>query len=164
MPTKRLKADYSEIKTDEICKNTSEKLIAITESKARLVYHEYANAPTKSAIFTNLGLAVAFITPIITSDFKELWIISSDTMRAIFAVLSVLFAIKTATATIKYFKHGTSLNEENFVRALKGQESTKVKKQEQEQEQEHELELKRAYINGRKDERQKKPIPSWLRK
>ncbi|MBR3232735.1 hypothetical protein IKF74_00375 [Candidatus Saccharibacteria bacterium] len=160
MPSKRLKADLSQIKTDEICENTSEKLISITESKARLVYHDYADAPTKSTIFTNLGLAVAFITPVLTSDFRSIWLFSSSTMQAVFAVASIIFVVKAISATIDYLKNGTSLNEENFVRALKGQDSMTIAQQKKERD----IELKLAYIEGRKDERYKKPIPTWLRK
>jgi len=112
---------------DEICENTSDNIIAITESKAKLVYRSYFENTTVSAILSNLGLVVAFITPVITADFKGIMGLTPEEVKAIFVILSAVFASKLIVSVYHYLKTGRNLNEENFIRELKGQEKKQSK-------------------------------------
>ena len=63
-----------QIETDEIYENTSDSIIKITESKARLIYKEYIDRPRMSDVFNNVGLFMAFAVPLVTADFKDFFI------------------------------------------------------------------------------------------
>lgn len=122
MVSKPLKVDVEQrIQTDEICENISDNIISITESKARLIYREYAEAPTKSAVFSDLGLMIAFATPIVTSDFKDFLGIPAELIWALFTLISVVFGGKFIVSAVRFFTKGRSMNEDNFLKELKGQ-------------------------------------------
>lgn len=108
------------IKTDEICENISDNVIYITESKARLVYREYAEAPTKNAMLSDFGLAVAFATPLLTSDFKSILGLSSETIKAMFILIAIAFGAKFIVSAFKYFAKGKPMDEDRFLQDLKG--------------------------------------------
>ncbi len=120
MANNELKTEITQIKTDEIYENASDNLIMITESKAKLVYHKYIESSTKGAILTNIGLAVAFLTPVFTADFKSILGISASVVEAVFILASLLFCFKAITSVIYVIKIGRFLKEENFILELKG--------------------------------------------
>ncbi len=120
-----VKASLQVIKTDEICENISDNVIYITESKARLVYREYAEAPTKTAMLSDLGLVAAFAVPLITSDFKSVLGISPEMIKAVFILLTLAFGFKFVVSTFRYFTKGKTMDEEKFLKDLKGRQTHK---------------------------------------
>lgn len=121
MASKGLKPNIPQIKTDEFCENISDNIISVTESKAKLIYNKYMEAPTKEAIFTDLGLTVAFLVPVITSDFKRSFGLSPEVLQAIFIVVSAIFGVKLIKSTALYFMNGRLADEKHFLKELKGQ-------------------------------------------
>ncbi len=125
MSGKGFNTDIQQIKTDEICDNLNEKIIAITESKARLVYQKYTGIPTAGAMLSDFGLLVAFATPLITSDFNGILGFSPEVLKACFIVASIVFACKFIGSTFRYITKGRRMNEESFLKELKGQTEEK---------------------------------------
>lgn len=150
MATKGLKTEIQQIRTDEICENISDNIISITESKARIVYGNYTNRTTINAILSDLGLAIAFITPIITSDFKSIFGISAEIIKALFILASIIFVIRFVRSVILFIKSGRYLNEDNFIRELKGQERENSRKKKEKIEKKVKQAFREGYLLGRK--------------
>lgn len=150
MANKGLKTEIPQIKTDEICENISDNIISITESKARIVYSKYTNGVTINTILSDLGLTIAFITPIITSDFKSIFGISAEIIKALFVLASIIFIIRFVRSLILFLKSGRRLNEDNFIRELKGQEGENSRKKKEKMEEKVKQAFKEGYLLGRK--------------
>lgn len=150
MQNKGLKTDIQPIQEEEIYDNTNDSTIKITKSKAELLYREYMEAPTKTAIVSNLGLVIAFITPLLTSDFKNTWSIPSEAFRDFFIAASAISFYKLLKSIIQYVSKGRSLNTENFIRELCGGEKETVSKKKRRQRDQKEAIYKRGLLKGYK--------------
>lgn len=148
MQHKGLIVETQQIQKEEIYDNTSDNKIKITEAKAKLLYQKYTGAPVKNTIFSNLGLTIAFITPLVTSDFKDIWVIPPEVLRDIFIILSAISAYRFLASIIQYFSKGRSLNEENFIRELCGQEKETIIKKRQKQNKKIEAAHRKGLIEG----------------
>lgn len=145
MAKKRLKTENLQIQADEICENISDSIISVIETRARLIYRDYIEAPTKNGFLTNLGLSVAFLAPVVTADFKDFLFLSGDVLKAAFMLVALFFLCKTLKSAVDYFAAGRNLNVDNFIRDLKGQERYNVKASRKREEEKIEK-IKRRYF------------------
>lgn len=105
--------------------NLTETAIRITESKARLIYKNYFNRCSGERVVSLFGLFITFLVTLLTSDFKDILEIegSSNTLNAIFIILTIVFAVATIINFFSWMKDRKCNNENSFIEALKGNEA-----------------------------------------
>ncbi len=104
-----------------ITANIEENYIVTTEDKIRILYDEYNEVVKETGTPVGLsGILITLIISDITCDFKAIWIFSSDLVKAVFLVATVLFAILTIRSGWRYYTNREKLKFGFFINQLKG--------------------------------------------
>lgn len=106
----------------EVFDNTSEFVVKINESKARLVYIRYFKATSGGTVLSFLGTFLSCLVALITATFNDIFGIegSAAVLTAIFVILTIGFGVLTIVWGIKWIISLFKLNENSFIKELKG--------------------------------------------
>ncbi len=106
----------------EVFDNTSEFVVKINESKARLIYNRYFKATSGGTVLSFFGTFISCLLAIFTATFNDVFGIegSAAVLSAIFVLLTIVFGILTFVWGIKWIISLFKLNENSFIKELKG--------------------------------------------
>ena len=106
----------------EVFDNTSEFVVKINESKARLVYIRYFKSTSGGTVLSFLGTFLSCLVALLTATFNDVFGIegSAAVLSAIFVLLTIGFGILTIVWGIKWIISLFKLNENSFIKELKG--------------------------------------------
>ena len=102
--------------------NTSENVIQINESKARLLYQNHIkNTPNLNLFFTYLGLFASFLISILTTTFNDIFNIQGSGLfiECIFIIGSIATLMASIYVLVKWFINKKRYNEDKFIKDLK---------------------------------------------
>ena len=104
----------------DVADNTSDKIIAITESKLRLAYKKFFSAPKKESIGLWSGLAFTCFVAAATSEPKDVLDIpgSGAFIHFGFWVGAVVFSVLFIIAAAKYKASKQNFSEDAFIKEL----------------------------------------------
>lgn len=113
----------------EVFDNTSEFVVKINESKARLVYIRYFKSTSGGTVLSFLGTFLSCLVALLTATFNDVFGIegSAAVLTAIFVLLTIGFGILTVVWGIKWVISLFELNEDSFIKELKGDNKTPSK-------------------------------------
>ena len=104
--------------------NIEENCILTTEDKIKIVYNEYSEARIYSGEFwTFLGLFVAFLTSILTCDFKSVLGVSESVIEAVFILATAISLFLTIWALVQWIINHKKLSFEYFISQIRGNTS-----------------------------------------
>ena len=108
---------------DAVSANIDESYIVTTEDKAKLLYKEVNEvAGIKGVALGWLGILVTLIIADLTCDFKSIWKLSSECVRAIFIVGTVVIFVLLIGTGKKWFNNKNKLEYDFFIQQLRGNE------------------------------------------
>lgn len=82
--------------------NVKQECIVTTYDKVKLVLMEYENDKRHSSNwYAYLGMAISFLVPALTAEFKDIWIIEASFVHAAFWLVSIGFLAATVFAIFK---------------------------------------------------------------
>ena len=113
----------------EVFDNTSEFVVKINESKARLVYIRYFKSTSGGTVLSFLGTFLSCLVALLTATFNDVFGIegSAAVLTAIFVFVTIGFGILTVVWGIKWVISLFKLNENSFIKELKGDNKTPSK-------------------------------------
>ena len=97
-------------------------MVKINESKARLVYIRYFKSTSGGTVLSFLGTFLSCLVALLTATFNDVFGIegSAAVLSAIFVLLTIGFGILTIVWGIKWIISLFKLNENSFIKELKG--------------------------------------------
>ena len=106
----------------EVFDNTSEFVVKINESKARLIYNRYFKATSGGTVLSFFGTFLSCLLALLTATFNDVLGIegSAAVLSAMFVILTIGFGVVTIIWFIRWILSIIKLNEDSFIQELKG--------------------------------------------
>lgn len=101
--------------------NTGEETVAISISKARIIYRDFIKSPRKETILSLLGLATTCLAATLTGSSSDIFGIegTGNFIHLLFCLGAGVFAVWLIIATILYVLKRKDFSEERFIARLK---------------------------------------------
>lgn len=105
-----------------IATNIDQSYIFTTEDKVRILYDEYNRIRKQSSdTLSWLGIFLTLLITDFTCDFKTIWFLSSDLLKAIFIVATVLFFCLFCYSAKCWYTNKEKMDYPYFLEKLKGE-------------------------------------------